>query len=80
MEIRYTYTQTLFSFVGGIVVADYFDAPWWGYMLAAPALSALAYVLWLWWLRRLDMKPTILFADYVIERKKRWQDDRDRRR
>jgi hypothetical protein len=78
MEIRYSYAQAAFGFVGGFVVADYFDAPLWGYALAAPALCALAYALSLWRLRRLDMKPTILFADYVVERKKRWQDDRDR--
>ena len=80
MEIRYSYAQTLFGFVGGIVVADYFDAPWWGYALAAPAFLALAYALSLWRLRMLDMKPTILFADYIAERKKRWRDDRDRLR
>ncbi len=80
MEIRYTHVQALFGFVGGLVIAHYFEAPWWGYALAAPALSALAYALSLWRLRMLDIKPAILFADYIAERKKRWQDDRDRRR
>ena len=73
MEIRFTVAQALFGFVFGAVAAHYFGAPWWGYVLAIPAMGALAYGLSLWRLRSLGLKPGTTFLDYIEERKKRWR-------
>jgi len=80
MEIRYTYAHALFGGFGGILIANYFAAPWWGYALAAPAFATLSYVLALRQLRRRELKPTTLFVDYIAYVKKLWLDDRNRLR
>ena len=42
MEIRFAVAQGLFGLVFGAVVAHYFAAPGWGYLVAIPAMGALA--------------------------------------
>ena len=74
MEIRFTHAHAAFGVVFGFVVARYLEAPYWGYVLAPPAVGALAYCLSLWPLRRLGMKPDTLYLDYVAEMKRRWRE------
>jgi hypothetical protein len=76
MEIRFLTAQAAFGFVFGLVVAHWFGLPWWGTALAAPVMSAAAYVTSRWRLKRLDLKPDILFLDYIEARRKRWRDGR----
>jgi hypothetical protein len=72
MEIRYVYAQALFGVVFAIVVARYFGAEWWGYVLAMPAVGALAYYLSLRRLRSLGLKPSTTFIEYTEELRRRW--------
>jgi hypothetical protein len=71
MEIRFTVAQASFGLVFGAVAAHYFAAPWLGYLMAIPAMGALAYGLSLWRLRWLELKWDTTFLDYIEERKKR---------
>jgi hypothetical protein len=73
MEIRFTIVQALFGLVFGAVIADYFEAGWWGFVLAIPTAGALAYYLSLWRLRSLGLKPNTTFLDYIDEWRKRWR-------
>jgi hypothetical protein len=73
MEIRFTVAQALFGLVFGAVAAHYFAVPFWVYLVAIPAMGALAYGLSLWRLRSLGLKANTTFLDYIEERKKRWR-------
>jgi hypothetical protein len=79
MEIRYTVVQTFCGFVFGMVVAHYFGAEWWGYVIAIPTSGALAYYLSLRKLRSLGLKPDTMLIDLIAEYRNRWDPQRQRK-
>jgi hypothetical protein len=79
MEVRYTVFQTFCGLVFGIVVARYFGAEWWGYVLAIPTSGALAFYLSLWKLRSLGLKPDTMLIDFIEECRNRWDPQRQRK-